>query len=330
MEFNNNLLEKLTAIYGPSGREQKVREFISEEIKEYVDDIKIDALGNLIAHKHGTGKKIMFSGHMDQIGLLVTDIDEKGFVRITNVGGIPVIRILDQRVVFPSGAQGVVRCEKIDSPTKLKIDKLYVDLCVTSKEEAEKITKIGDVCVSFSNYYDNENFVIANCLDDRIGCYCMIEALKQNIDTENDLYFVFSVQEEVGCRGAKTAGYAVNPDYCFALDVTATGDDLSGIKMAVKCGNGAAIKIKDNSILVPEDVIDIMSKTAADNEIKYQYEVLEFGGTDSGAVHLTREGIKCGVISIPSRNIHSGNEIVNKYDVNECIKLAKALAEKKY
>lgn len=330
MEFNSKLLEKLTSLYGPSGREKNVSEFIREEIKDYVDEISLDSLGNLIAHKKGIGKKIMFSGHMDQIGLLVTDIDENGFLSVTNVGGLNANHILDQRVVFSNGIQGVVRKSKTPKAEIFEIKDLYIDICISSKEEAEKVVKIGDVCVSYNNYYENENFVIANALDDRIACFCMIEALKQNIDTENDLYFVFSSQEEVGCRGAKVAGYTVNPDYCFAVDVTVAGDDPGKIKIAVKCGQGAAIKIKDNSILVPVDVIDLMKETATSNEIKSQLEVLQFGGTDSGAVHLTREGVKSGVISIPSRNIHSGNEIVNKFDVNECIKLTKALAERKY
>lgn len=328
MQFNTKLMNELSDIFSPSGREKNIRDFITNEIKDYVDEVKTDALGNLIAHKKGTGKKIMFSAHMDQIGLLITDIDEKGFLRFCSVGGINPYKMLDQRVIFNNKIQGVVCVEKVEDYGKLKLNNLYIDIMVPSKEEAEKLVNIGDMCVSKTNYYENDGYVLCNALDDRIGCYVLIEALKQNINTNNDLYFVFSVQEEVGCRGAKTAGYAIDPDLCIALDVTATGDTLNGTKMAVKLDNGAAIKLRDNSILVSEEVKDLLTNLAKDNNIKYQYEILEFGGTDSGAVHLTKSGVPSGVISIPSRNIHSGNEIVSKLDVNECIKLTALVANK--
>ncbi len=327
MQFNSKLMNELSDIFSPSGREKNVREFIENEIKNYVDEITVDALGNLIAHKKGTGKKGLFSAHMDQIGLLINDIDEKGFLRFCAVGGINPHKMIDQRVIFNNGTQGVVCVEKVEDYSKLKLSNLFIDIMVPSKEEAEKLVNIGDMCVSKTNYYENDGYVMCNALDDRIGCYVLIEALKQNINTTNDLYFVFSVQEEVGCRGAKTAGYAINPDLCIALDVTATGDSLDGIKMAVKLNNGAAIKIRDNSLLVPEEVKNFLTELAKENNIKYQYEVLEFGGTDSGAIHTTKSGVPSGVISIPSRNIHSGNEIVSKFDVNECIKLTVAAAK---
>lgn len=327
MQFNSKLMNELSDIISPSGREKNIREYIEKQIKDYVDEIKVDALGNLIARKKGTGKKIMFSAHMDQIGLLINDIDEKGFIRFSAVGGLSPYKLLDQRVIFDNGAQGVVCLEKVDDYGKIKISDLYLDIMALTKEEAEKHVNIGDMCVVKTNYYENDDCVMCNALDDRIGCYVLIEALRAGIESNNDLYFVFSVQEEVGCRGAKTAGYAINPDLCIALDVTATGDNLSGIKMAVKLGNGAAIKLRDSSILVSEEVKNLMTNLAKENNIKYQYEVLEAGGTDSGAVHTAREGVPSGVISIPSRNIHSGNEIVSKFDVNECIKLTIACSK---
>jgi len=327
MQFNSKLMNELSDIISPSGREKNVREYIEKQIKDYVDEIKVDALGNLIARKKGTGKKIMFSAHMDQIGLLINDVDEKGFIKFSAVGGLSPHKLLDQRVIFDNGTQGVVCLEKIDDYGKMKISDLYLDIMALTKEEAEKHVNIGDMCVVKTNYYENDGFVMCNALDDRIGCYVLIEALRAGIESNNDLYFVFSVQEEVGCRGAKTAGYAINPDLCIALDVTATGDTLSGIKMAVKLNNGAAIKLRDNSIVVSEEVKNLMTNLAKENNIKYQYEVLDFGGTDSGAVHTVREGVPSGVISIPSRNIHSGNEIVSKFDVNECVKLTIACSK---
>lgn len=326
MQFNSKLMNELSDVFSPSGREKNIREYIENQIKDYVDEISVDALGNLIARKKGTGKKIMFSAHMDQIGMLITHIDEKGFMKFCNVGGLSPHKTLDQRVVFNNGTQGVICVEKIDDYGKMKINDLYIDIMALSKEEAEKHVNIGDMCVVKTNYYENDGFVMCNALDDRIGCYIFIEALKAGINTDNDLYFVFSVQEEVGCRGAKTAGYAINPDLCVALDVTGTGDALNGVKMAVKLDGGAAIKLRDSSILVSEEVKDLMTNIAKENNIKYQYEILEAGGTDSGAVHTVREGVPSGVVSIPCRNIHSGNEIVSKSDVNECIKLTVAIA----
>lgn len=327
MQFNSKLMNELSDIFSPSGREKNVREYIEKQIKDYVDEIKVDALGNLIARKKGTGKKIMFSAHMDQIGMLINDIDEKGFLRFCTVGGVSPYKTLDQRVIFNNGTQGIVSVEKIDDYGKMKISDLFIDIMALTKEEAEKNVSIGDMCVVKTNYYENDKCVMCNALDDRIGCYILIEALKSGIKSDNDLYFVFSVQEEVGCRGAKTAGYAINPDLCIALDVTATGDSLNGIKMAVKLEGGAAIKLRDNSILVSEEVKNLMTNIAKDNNIKYQYEILEFGGTDSGAVHTVRDGVASGVISIPSRNIHSGSEIVSKSDVNECVKFTIAIAQ---
>lgn len=327
MQFNSKLMNELSDCFSPSGREKRVREYITEAVKEYVDEIKVDALGNLICHKKGTGKKIAFAAHMDQIGLMITDIDKNGFLKVCSVGGINPFKMLDQRVVFANGVQGVVGVEKIDSYAKLKISDLYIDLMVTSKEEAVKLVSIGDMCVSKTSFYENDGYVMCNALDDRVGCYVLIEALKQIGKSDNDLYFVFSVQEEVGCRGGKTASYSINPDLFIALDVTATGDAPNGIKMAVKLNEGAAIKLRDNSLIVSVEVKDLMTKLAENNDIKYQYEILQFGGTDAGAAHVNREGIKSGCISIPSRNIHSGHEIVSKFDVNECIKLTKIISE---
>ncbi len=329
MQFNSKLMNELSDVFSPSGREKNIREYIEKEIKDYVDEITVDALGNLIAHKKGSGKKVMFSAHMDQIGLLINDIDEKGFLKFCSVGGISPYKMLDQRVIFNNGTQGVVCAEKTEDYSKLKLSGMYIDIMVSSKEDAEKYVNIGDMCVSKTNYYENDGYVMCNALDDRIGCYILIEVLKSGIKSDNDLYFVFSVQEEVGCRGAKTAGYTINPDLCISLDVTASGDALDGIKMAVKLNNGAAIKLRDNSLIVSEEVKNLLTELAKENNIKYQYEVLEFGGTDSGAVHTSRSGVPSGVISIPSRNIHSGNEIVSKSDVTECIKLTAVIAESK-
>ncbi|MFA9422788.1 MAG: M42 family metallopeptidase [Sedimentibacter sp.] len=328
MKFSSELMKKLSDCFSPSGREKNVRELIIDEIKDYADEIKIDALGNLIARKKGNGKKILFSAHMDQIGLIITHVDEKGFLRFSNVGGIHAKEIIGFRVVFENGLEGVICQEELKDKEKLTMGKLFIDVASTNKEFVENNFHIGDMCVFKSEYYETEDCIICRAADDRIGCYILIEAIKSHAATENDVYYVFSVQEEVGTRGAETAGYSINPDLGIAIDVTATGDSLDGIKMDVKLGGGAAIKLMDKSIITHPEVKDLLTNLAEENHIKYQYEVLEFGGTDAGPIHLSREGVPSGAISIPTRNLHSSGEIINKQDVMECIKLVEAIVAK--
>lgn len=329
MKFNGELLKKLVDAFSPSGDERIVAEIIKDEIKSYVDEIIIDSLGNLIAHKKGNGKKVMVAAHMDQIGLLITDIDEKGFLRFTNIGGISPYISYGQRVVFKNGRIGIVYAESMDDMSKLKLENMYIDIGVNSREEAEKRIGIGDTCVYISQYYEDENNVISGCLDDRIGCYVLIEALKDLKNVENNIYFVFTTQEEVGLRGAKTSAYRIDPDFGIAVDITGSGDTAKAKRLAVGLNKGAAIKVKDNSIIVNPKIKDFMVEVAKENNIPYQLEVLEYGGTDSGAINLTKEGVPTGAISIPTRYAHSGSETISKNDVNNCIKLLTGILNKK-
>lgn len=327
MKFNSDLIKNLSDCFSPSGREQNVRELIINEIKDYIDEFNIDSLGNLIARKKGTGKKLMFSAHMDQIGLIITHVDEKGFLSFSNVGGLQAKELLGHRVIFNNGLEGVICSEEVKDKDKLTMSKLYIDVASTSSDFVKKNFQIGDMCVFKTDFYENEDCIICKAADDRIGCYILIEAIKNHPSTDNDIYYVFSVQEEVGTRGAKTAGYSINPDLAIALDVTATGDSLDKTKMDVKLDGGAAIKLMDKSLITHPEVKDLLTNLAKDNNIKYQYEVLEFGGTDAGAIHLTKEGVPSGVISIPTRNLHTSGEIFNKNDVIECIKLVIAVVK---
>lgn len=322
-DLNLQLLKKLLSAYAPSGNESTVRALIQEEIKNYVDEISVDSLGNLIARKKGKGTKIMLAGHMDHIGLMVTFIDDEGFLRFTNVGGISPAITLSQRVIFENGRIGVIGSEKIDSLKDLSLDKLYIDIGASNKEEAEGMVSIGDVAVYYSEPLIDDKKVVSQAVDDRIGCFVMIEVLKRLQSTNNDLYFVFTVQEEVGTRGAKTAAYGIEPAIAIAFDVTATGDTPKAKAMAVKLGSGPAIKVKDNSILCHPKVKEYMVKQAKENSIPYQMEVLEYGGTDSGAIHITRSGVPSGVLSIPCRYLHSNCEMVFLSDVENAVELTK-------
>lgn len=329
MEFNSNLLKELVSIYGPSGNEKIIRNYILDQIKDYVDEINIDNLGNLIVRKKGNGKRIMIAAHMDQIGLMVTDIDDKGFLRFTNIGGISPFVSLNQHIIFENNTTGIISAEPKDNIGKLKLEDMFIDIGVNSKKDAEKLVNIGDICIYKSPYEENDNVVFTKCLDDRVGCYVAIEAIKQIKKPDNDLYFVFTVQEEVGLRGAKTSAYKVNPEIGIALDVTSSGDTPKAKTFAVGLNKGTAIKVKDNSILTHPKLRQTMIDIAKENNIAYQLEVLEFGGTDSGAIHLTKEGIPSGVISIPTRYVHTTTEMASKNDIMSSINLLIKLLEQK-
>lgn len=327
-KINNALLEKLLMTFGPSGNEERIREVIKEEIKDYVDEIKVDALGNLIGIKKGHGKKIMIASHMDEIGVMITNIDEKGFLRFTNIGGVSPFVSLYQRVMFADGTIGVVGMEKIDEIKDLKLNKMYIDIGASSKEEAMKKVNVGDVACFYTPFVQKDDALVSKAMDDRIGCFVSIEALKALKNSSNEIYFVFTVQEEVGLRGAKTAAYGINADLGIAIDVTATGDTPKAATMDVSMGKGVAIKVKDNSIIAHPAVKNLMTQVAKENDIPYQYEILDMGGTDSGAIHLTRSGIPSGVISIPCRYVHSPSEMVSASDVENAIKLLVKILEK--
>ncbi len=327
MIIDSSLLKEIVTTYGPSSREEKIRNLIANEIKEYVDEIKIDALGNLIAHKKGLGKKIMISSHMDQIGLMAIDIDEKGFIRFTNIGGIKPALLLGQRVRFENGTIGVVYSEKLEEDNKIKVDNLYIDIGTNGREETLNKVKIGDICIFQNEFLESDKVIISPYLDDRIGCYILIETIKNVMKNSNDLYFVFSVQEEVGMRGAKTAAFSIEPDIGLAVDVTSTFDTPKSEKLNVKLFNGAAIKAMDYSLIAHKDIKDALIELAEAKGIKYQIEVLEHGGTDAGAIHMSKSGVKTGAISIPCRYIHSQSEMVSKDDIIMCLELLKAYVE---
>jgi putative aminopeptidase FrvX len=323
-----DLIKKVTEAFGPSGAEDSVREVIRKEVEPYVDEISVDALGNLIAHKKGTGgKKIILDGHMDEIGLMVTHIDDKGFLRFGNIGGVNPFVALGQRVYFENGTMGVIGSERVDDPKDLKLEKLFIDIGAKDKEEAEGKVSVGTSCAFYQPFVDLGDRVIAKAMDDRVACAIIIEVLKRLENTANDIYAVFATQEEVGLRGARAAAYGISPDVGIALDVTRTGDTPKSRTMDVSLGNGAAIKVKDSSLICHPALKNYMVKVAKEKGIKYQMEVLEAGGTDSAAIQMTKSGIPAGCISIPCRYIHSPCEMVDMGDVEACVQLAKALCE---
>jgi len=307
------LIKKLTAVDSPSGREQKIRDVIYNEVKDLCDEIKTDALGNLIVRKGSGGTKIALAAHMDEIGVVITFKDEKGFYRFAPVGGLDTKNLVYRRVRFSDGTVGVIGIE--DNAEKNEISKMYID----AGDGAE--INVGDMACFCGEFSESGNKIISKALDNRIGCYVLIEALKKLQNTKNEITFIFTVQEEVGLRGAKTAGFNLDSDYAIAVDVTDTGDTPECAPMAVKLGAGAAIKIMDRSVICHSEVRELLINKAKDNKIPYQLEILTAGGTDAGAVHVSGSGIKTGGISIPTRYIHSPSEMCDMRDVKSAIDL---------
>lgn len=311
------MLKNLTQGFGPSGREEEIRDIIKGYVKDYADEITDDAMGNLIVRKKGTGKKIMLAAHMDEIGVIVTFIDDNGFLRFSAVGGLNSKELLYSKVSFKNGVIGVIGTEK-ENKDKL-IPKMYIDIGAKNKEEAKKLVSIGDMATFVGDFYKTGDAVISKAIDNRVGCYVLIEALKK-AESDNDLYFVFTTQEEVGLRGAKTSAYAINPDYAVAVDVTDTGDTPNCEEMAVKMGAGVAVKVMDRSVLCDSTVRTNLIESAKKAGVPYQLEVMTDGGTDAGAISGTRSGVKTGGLSIPTRYIHSPSEMASVDDIEGSIK----------
>ena len=326
-----DILKKLLAAYGATGREENVANVIAEMIKPYVDEMRIDALGNLVAVRHGEGKKLMFAAHMDHIGFVVTDIDENGFLRVFSVGGINKLNSINRHVVFANGVHGVISNENENVMDNIRdVTKMFIDIGAKNREEAAAKIKLGDVAVYAPDFFDlGDDMMAGPAMDNRVGCAVLVGMLMNVKERNNELIAVFTTQEEVGLRGARAAAYDADPDYGIALDVTLCGDTPKGPKIAVKAGEGPTVKIMDSSLICSPKMVRIMEDAAERNGIKYQREVLTAGGTDASAIQLTRGGVHAGVVSIACRYVHSACEAVSVSDVEGGVKLLTAIAETK-
>ena len=321
-------LAELTLAYGPSGCEDEISSVIERLAKPYVDEISRDVMGNLICRRKGSGPKVMFSAHMDSLGLVATHIDEKGFVHVGAIGGIRPARALSAPVRFRNGTKGLVCADGEAAMDKLKMSDLLIDVGAADGEEAKKLVQVGDIAVYDTAAHAAAGRVISPYLDDRIGCLVLLLAMEQLGERSNDLYFVFSTQEEVGCRGAKTAAWAIDPDYGLAVDVCGT-DDMPSSKHEVTalCGKGAAVNVMDRSVICHPKMVDKLLALAQEKGIPAQKSVTRMGGTDAGPIHQTRAGVYTGGISIPCRYIHTPTELVDLGDVRSCADLTAAFAE---
>jgi len=319
------LIQKLVETFSPSGYEAAIREVVRAEVAAYADEIHVDALGNLIVRKgNPQGQKIMLAAHMDEIGLMVTHVDENGFVRFTTLGGVRPHTLLGGRVRFLDGQAGVIGSERLDDPAKLPdFEHMFIDVGASSPQQCAR--RVGDVAAFERPFLDLGQRLVAKSMDDRIGVAVLIATLHQITTTPHNLFFVFSVQEEVGVRGATTAAFGVDPDLGLAVDVCSTGDTPKAAKMEVALGKGPGIKVRDAGVLSDPRVVNWMVRTAEAAQIPYQLEILERGGTDARAIQLTRAGVPAGCLSIPCRYIHSPSEMVDFDDVQNAVRLLHSL-----
>jgi endoglucanase len=310
------LIKELVETYGPSGQESRVRALIEGRVRDKADEMRVDVMGNLIALKKGTGngKRVMIAAHMDEIGLIVTHVDKKGFLRFGRVGGVLPMTLVGGRVRFANGTIGVIGWEKwLHANTLPAWNELFLDVGATSADDVP--VGVGDMAGFVRPFVDMGNRLTAKSMDDRIGCAIAVQALLEMGDSPNDVYFVFTVQEEVGTRGAVVSAFGIEPEIGVALDVTAVGDTPEAHPMAVSLGDGAAIKVMDSGMLTHPGVKNWMIDTAEKLGIKYQLEVLEMGGTDARAMQMSRAGVPAGCISVPCRYVHTPSEMVDYGDV---------------
>lgn len=320
------LIKKLTETYGPSGHEEAVREVIRAEVAPLADEVRVDTLGNLIAVKKGKGggKKIMLAAHMDEIGVMISYVDEKGFLRVQPIGGLDLATLAGGRIQFADGATGVLAPEKRDEYRKEpELSKLFIDVGATSHDEARD--RLGQAAVFVRPFVDMGKRIVAKAFDDRIGCAVLIELLRRLDATPHEIYFVFSVQEEVGLRGARTGAYGLEPEVGIAVDITAAADTPEAPKLAMKLGEGPCIKVMDSGMLSHPGVKSLLIETAEANEIPYQLEVLPRGSTDAAAMQLARGGVAAGCVSLACRYYHTPSEMLDVDDVENAVRLLLAV-----
>lgn len=324
------IMQKLNACHGPSGCESQVAAAIAELARPYVDEITTDALGNLICHKKGSGPKVMFAAHMDSIGCIVTHIDEQGYLRFGQVGGLSAHDLPGTPVRFANGTRGIIAVQGKVEPKDWKLDHLYIDVGAKDRAEARAMVQVGDMAVFDTVPFVSGRKLFSPYLDDRIACVILLSAMERIKHSDNDLYFVFTVQEEVGLRGARTAAYGIDPDYGIAVDVT-DSDDIPDAphECSSVAGKGAAIKVMDSSVICHPVVVNQLKELAQARNIPFQMDVLRFGGTDAGAIHQSRAGVYTGGISVASRYIHTPVEMADLDDIEACAALAAAFAQAK-
>ena len=332
------LLERLCTASGISGDESSIRNIILSEIENYATEVKVDALGNLIVFKAGNQKsklKLMISAHMDEVGFIVTHITDSGFLKFSTVGGIDEKVIPGKSVTVGKnklpGVIGVNPIHLLKSDEKqavIPIDDMYIDIGAKNKKDAEKYVMPGN-SVCFDSIFDiNDKIVKAKALDDRVGCFILINLIKN--DLLFDMYFTFVVQEEIGLKGATTAAFSVNPDCALVIEATTAGDTSCDENNSPVCkiGDGAVISFMDGHTVYDKEYYNLAFKLAKDNNIKVQSKEAVAGGNDAGAIHISRSGVRTLAVSLPCRYLHSATGLISLDDLDAVQNLTEKLSSK--
>ncbi|MGC9529376.1 MAG: M42 family metallopeptidase [Candidatus Bipolaricaulaceae bacterium] len=327
-----DLLRRLSEVPGVPGREEGVRAVVREALLGQVDEIRVDRLGNLIARKAGEGPKVVVAAHMDEIGFFVSHVDgEKGFLRMEPVGGFDPRTLIAKRVTVHTeqgpliglvGTKPIHILTEDERKKELKIKDLYIDLGLGG-EEVQARVQIGDPVTLHQQFTEVGELVSGKALDDRVGVYVGVEVMRRLSEHRADVYFVGTVQEEVGLRGAQASAFAIAPEIAVALDVT-LACDIPGAQpheQVTALGKGVAIKVKDSSSISHPGLVRFLVQLAKQADIPYQMEILPRGGTDAGAMQLAREGAAAVTLSIPTRYVHSAVEAAHKRDIQATIDL---------
>ncbi len=328
------LLEKLSRLCGTSGDEGDVREFIKGVLPADCE-ASTDNIGNLIVFRKGrkTPKnKIMYCAHMDEVGFIVTAFMPDGRLKFAPVGGISPAVVFGRRVIFKNGMTGVIAAKPVhhlsdgEKTSQPKIDELCIDIGAANEEEAKKLVRQGDFCYFDGKYEEfGSGYIKGKALDDRAGCAALITMLEE--EQEYDAWYVFTVQEEIGTRGAGCAAFTVRPDIAVILETT-TACDIPGSeneKTVCRLGEGAVVSFMDRSTIYDRELYALARKTADDIGVKNQTKSVIAGGNDSGAIHKAAGGIRTAAVSVPTRYLHSPACVMKKDDVDAVLKLAKAL-----
>ncbi|MBR4765195.1 MAG: M42 family metallopeptidase [Clostridia bacterium] len=329
-------VEKLSTLSGISGRENAVRDYIISEIKD-IAEYKVDPLGNVIVFKKGKRppkNKVMLDAHMDEVGFIVTYVTDDGLLKFSNVGGINTKVFVGKTVKVGSdgitGVVGIVPIHLTDSDKKRDIpdkDSLYIDIGASSKEDALKHVRPGDSICFDSDYVEfGENYVKCKALDDRVGCAILLEMIKSEL--EYDMYFSFSVQEEIGLRGAAVSSFEIAPDYAICVETT-TASDIPGVeneKRVCLLGDGAVVSFMDRSTVYNKELFDRAFEIAKEYSVRIQTKTVVAGGNNAGAIHKSRGGVKILTVSVPCRYLHSPSCVINWNDAEESRKIIELLS----
>jgi putative aminopeptidase FrvX len=332
-EINFDLLKRLCEAPGVASREDQVRAITVEALRPLVDDLRVDALGNVIATRKGDGPTVMIAGHMDEIGFLVSHIDDRGFLRIQPVGGFDARTLVAQRVLvhaqdgtaYPGVIQPAAKPIHILDKSEIKpakLEELFVDTGMTG-DRVREVIEIGDMVTVDRTLIEAGDCVMGKAMDDRVGVFVMIEALRAAGTSNANIVAVATTQEEVGLRGAETSAYSVQPDIAIALDIT-LALDIPGMspEMAVsRIGEGVAIKVMDSSHLAHPALLRHFRELARQHNIPHQLEILPRGGTDAAEMQRARGGAPAITLSIPTRYVHTANETSSKADIAATIDL---------